>query len=161
MFSSHNFSTILSLAQVERELAFCSSALASMGLRFTSFMFALCPHVQIGKPGGQMHPVDSNLNTFLTILSSSEWNESTAILPPLFSALTRNLSVSPSPFSSPLTSILIAWNVFFEAPPLLNTTFFGKASSMILLSSSVVSMGRTLPRQSFAQMVPRHNPTIS
>ena len=49
-----------------------------------------------------------SLKKFLTILSSSEWKDTTTILPSLFKIFGINSSVSLSSLSSPLINILSA-----------------------------------------------------
>ena len=66
------------------------------------------PHTHIGKSEGHIHGFSHSLNIFLTILSSSEWNVMTHILPLSLRISTISLRFSSSTFSSPLSSILIA-----------------------------------------------------
>ena len=53
----------------------------------------------------------SSLKNHFTILSSREWKVITAILPPFLATLSASLKAGLILSSSPLTSILSAWNV--------------------------------------------------
>lgn len=90
-----------------RELLSNSSSLAFLGT-FISFISALWPQTHTGNDLSHMQSAAIRAKVRLTVLSSSEWNVITHILPPFFKRRVSVSTASPSPSSSPLTSILMA-----------------------------------------------------
>ena len=82
-----------------------------MGFFEISLITGFLPHTQMGKSLGQVHPPKYDLKDCLTILSSKEWNEITASLPPDTRFAVAESINGLIASSSPLTSILIAWKV--------------------------------------------------
>ncbi len=63
------------LRRAERDLGFrlVSSSEGRTGFLVTSSRILRREQTQTGKEGGQVHPEERSLKTFLTIRSSSEW----------------------------------------------------------------------------------------
>ena len=98
----------LSLAQAARGFVSISSFSAVIGLRVRISRVFVLPHWQTGSPGGQMQDAASYLKNCLTMRSSSEWKEMTAMTPPGERSSKAVLSALESSSSSWLTAILRA-----------------------------------------------------